>query len=116
MEIFLVPHSGLHKPPQPRPFTGWGVGGRKALTPSEDQQGCQDEVGGSPSSCCCQESEALPPCSRAQVRAPELHGAEVDCWLSPLLPVFFFLLEVPLLGALHTLVDGLRRSWGQPLL
>lgn len=33
-----------------------------------------------------------------------------------LLPVFLFFLQASLLAALHTLVDGLRGSWGQPLL
>lgn len=87
------------------------------LTPSEDQEGCQDQVGSSSSSCCCPESEVLPPCLRAQgLRAPQLHGTKVAWWLSHLLLFFLFLLWAPLLGAFHMLVDGLRGSWGQPFL
>lgn len=91
--------------------------GRRVLTPSEDQQGCQDQVGSSPSSCCCPEFQVLPPCLRAQgLGAPQLHGTEVAWWLGHLLLLFLFLLRAPLLGAFHMLVDGLRRSWGQPFL
>ena len=87
------------------------------LTPSEDQEGCQDQVGGRSSSCCCPESRVLPSWSRAQgLRAPQLHWEEVGRWFSPLLPLFLFLLQASLLAALHMLVDGLRGSWGQPLL
>ena len=99
--------------PSPDPPVGVGV----PLTPSEDQEGCQDQVGGRSSSCCFPESRILPSWSRAKgLRASQLHGEEVGRRFSPLLPVFLFLLQASLLGALHTLVDGLRGSWGQPLL
>lgn len=98
--------------PSPDPPLGVGLN----LTPGEDQQGGQDQVGGGSSSC-CPEPKALPSWSRAQgLGAPQLHGAEVGGWLSPLLPVFLLLLQAPLLGALHKLVDGLGGSWGPPLL
>lgn len=109
---FSLRPSGPQQSP-PSPSLVW----RMALTHSEDQQGCQDQAGGGPSSCCRPESKVLTSWSRAQgLRAPQLHVAEVGLWLGPLLPVFLFLLQTPLLGALHTPVDGLRESWGQSLL
>lgn len=50
------------------------------------------------------------------LRAPQLHGTEVSWWLGLLLSVFLFLFQAPLLGAFHTLIYGLRGSWGQPFL
>lgn len=114
MEILLEPFSGPQKSP---PAQAVHCGGQMILTPSEDQQGHQDQVGGGSSSCCCPESKVLPPWSRAPgLRAPQLHGTEAGWWLSHLFPVFLFLLQSPLLGAFHMLVDGLRGSWGQPFL
>lgn len=114
MEIPLVPSSG---PQKSTPAQAAHRGGQMTLTPSEDQQGHQDQVGDGPSSCCCPESKVLPPWSRAQgLRTPQLHGTEVGWWLSYLFPIFLFLLQSPLLGTFHMLVDGLRGSWGKPFL
>lgn len=87
------------------------------LTPSEDQQGHQEQVGSGSSSGCCPESKGLLPWSRAMgLWAPQLHGTEVSWWLGLLLYVFLFLFQAPLLGAFHTLIYSLRGSWGQPFL
>lgn len=114
MEFLLVPLPGPQKSP---PAQALQDGGRMTLTPSEDQQSCQGQVGSTPSSCCRPESKVLLPSLSTQgLRAPQLHGTEVDRWPSNLLPVFLFLLWATLLGAFHMLVDGLRGSWGQPFL